>query len=99
MLGRRVIGWLSLDTKTRCTDFDLSARAGVLALEREVHPSSISCAVWDARAWSWPLERGYVSAARAGRCMLVRRPGAVKVLGVCSRRSSGSVDARADVCE
>ena len=95
MLGRFVTGWLSLETKTSCPDFDLSARAGVLALERELHPSSISCAVWDARAGDWLLERGCVSAARAGSWKLERRPGAVKVLGVCIRRSSGRVDARA----
>ena len=99
MLGRFVTGWLSLETKTSCPDFDLSARAGVLALERELHPSSIFCAVLDARAWSWPLERGCVSAARAGSWKLERRPGSVKVLGVCIRRSSGIVDARAGVCE
>ena len=99
MLGRFVASWLSLETKTSCPDFDLSARAGVLALERELHPSSISCAVLDARAWDWPLERGFVSAAQAGSWTLERRPGSVKVLGVCIRRSSGIVDARAGVCE
>ena len=66
VLGRFVTGWLSLETKTSCPDFDLSARAGVLALEREFDPSSISCAVFEARAWDWPLEQGCVSAARAG---------------------------------
>ena len=58
MLGGFVIGWLSLETKTSCPDFGLSARAGVLALERGIHPSSISCAVLDARAGDWTLERG-----------------------------------------
>ena len=72
MLGRFVTGWLSLETKTSCPDFDLSARAGVLALERELHPSSISCAVLDARAWDWPLERDCVSAAQAGSWKLER---------------------------
>ena len=72
MLGRFVTGWLSLETKTSCPDFDLSARAGVLVLEREFHPSSISCAVLDARAWDWPLERGCVRAARAGSWTLER---------------------------
>ena len=43
MLGRFVMGWLSLETKTSCPDFGLSARAGLLALERGIHPSSISC--------------------------------------------------------
>ena len=83
MLGGSVTGRLSLDAKTSCPDFDLSARAGsltlergsfcclyaragILALERDYHPSSISCAVWDARAWDWTLERKCVSAARAG---------------------------------
>ena len=80
MLGRLVASWLILDTKTSCPDFGLSARAGVLALERELHPSSISCAVLDARAWGWPLERGCVSAARAG---------------LCECRSSGELEARA----
>ena len=72
MLGRFVTGWLSLETKTSCPDFDLSARAGVLALEQEFHPSSISCAVFDARAWDWPLERVCVSDARAGSWKLAR---------------------------
>ncbi|THG01551.1 hypothetical protein TEA_016139 [Camellia sinensis var. sinensis] len=65
-------GWLRLETKTSCLDFDLSARAGVLALEREFHPSSISCAVFDARVWDWPLERDCVSAARTGSWKLER---------------------------
>ena len=72
MLGRFVTGWLRLETKTSCPDSDLSARAGVLALEREFHPSSISCAVFDARAWDWPLERDCVSDARAGSWKLER---------------------------
>ena len=41
MLGRFVTGWLSLETKTSCPDFGLYARAGVLALERRLHPFSI----------------------------------------------------------
>ena len=72
MLGRFVTGWLRLETKTSCPDFDLSARAGVLALEGEFHPSSISCAVFDARAWDWPLERVCVNDARAGSWTLER---------------------------
>ena len=72
MLGRFVTGWLSLETKTSCPDFGLSARAGVLALERGIHPSSISCAVLDARAWDWSLERESVSDARAG-CLTLER--------------------------
>ena len=72
MLGRFVTGWLSLVTKTSCPDFDLSARAGGLVLEREFHPSSISCAVFDARVWDWPLERDCVSVARAGSWKLER---------------------------
>ena len=82
MLGRFVTGWLSLETKTSCPDFDLSSRAGVLALEQELHPSSISCAVLEARAWDWTLERGCVSAARAGVGSSSGRP-------VC--KSSGDV--------
>ena len=53
----------------------------------------------DARAWSWPLERGCVTSARAGSWKLERRPGSVKVLGVGLRRSSGIGAARAGVCE
>ena len=74
MLGGFGTGWLSLGTKTSCPDFSLSARAGSLALEREKHPSSISCAGLDARAGVGPLERESVSvrlsgglSARAGR--------------------------------
>ena len=99
MLGRFVTSWLSLETKTSCPDFDLSARAGVLALERELHPASIFCAVLDARSWYWTLERGCVSSARAGSWKLERWPGSVKVLGVCILRSSEIVGARAGVCE
>ena len=50
----------------------LSARAGVLALERGNHPSSISSAVVYARAGDWTLEREYVSDARAGSLTLER---------------------------
>ena len=90
MLGRFVTGWLSLETKTSCLDFDMSARAGVLALEREFHPSSISCAVLDARAGDWPLEREVVSDARAGLRALEREP----VVSRCWESASG---ARAEV--
>ena len=99
MLGGSVSGWLSLETTASCPDFALSARAGVLALERELHPSCISCAVLDARAWDWPLGRGCVSDARAGSWELERRPGSANVLGECILRSSGRLAARAEVCE
>ena len=52
VVGRFVTGWLSLEAKTCCPDFDLSARAGVLALARELHPSSIFS------VQCWTLERG-----------------------------------------
>ena len=110
MLGGFGTGWLSLGTKTSCPDFSLSARAGVLALEREKHPSSISCAGLDARAGVGPLERECGSDARAGSWTLER----VSSLSRCwecasaarawycpleresvSVRSSGSLSARA----
>ena len=103
MLGRFVTGWLNLETKTSCPDFDLSARAGVLALEREFHPSSISCAVLDARAWDWTLEREVVSDARARSWALEQGPDCKNFwecafaarAGVCEWRSSGGFHARA----
>ena len=58
MLGGFVSGWLSLETKTSCPDFGLYARAGVLALERRLHPFSIFlCSV---------VRSSVVLAARAG---------------------------------
>ena len=50
VLGRFGAGWLSLGTKASCPDFGLSARAGGWALERGIHPSSMSCVVLAARA-------------------------------------------------
>ena len=89
-------GILTLERALRCC---LSARAGVPALERISPSPSISSAVLYARAGVLTLERDIVCDARAGELTLERRPSSVKVLGVCIRRSSGIVDARAGVCE
>ena len=116
VLRRFETGWLNLETKPRCPDFGLHARAGILTLERALRcclsaragfltlersfPSSnISSAELYARAGVMMLEWVVVCDARAGGLTLERRPGSVKVLEVCIRRSSGIVDARAGVCE
>ena len=89
-------GNLTLEQALRCC---LSARAGVLTLERSFPSSSISSAELYARVGVLTLERVVVCDARAGGLTLERRPGSVKVLEVCIRRSSGIVDAQAGVCE
>ncbi|GMP27237.1 hypothetical protein CsSME_00003315 [Camellia sinensis var. sinensis] len=75
VLGRSVIGWLSLETKTSCPDFGLSARAGIIALERGLYTSSISCLCKTSADVIFALERVCLRSsggARAGRWPLER---------------------------
>ena len=50
VLGRFVTGWLSLETKTSCPDFDPSARAGIAPIQYFLCSVGRSSVVLAARA-------------------------------------------------